>query len=636
VKLTYDPVSRIATRTDGRGVVMRFTYDALDRVTQIYYDASAMSSGPPPAASATKTAQLRSRSGSMSPDSADIPPDNGGGTSAQTWINYSYDTDGNLTSRSDSSGNANFSYDLLNRMVKESPEAPSAVVSYTYDLAGNVTSISATDEPAPVRYAYDKTNLVTSIVDQAGRTTTFDYDDKGNRTATHYPNGVTMASKYDDSRRITCTFSYTGSAPAAGSDGSCPDPSTSLLTYVRYHYTGTVNGASADTNRREKADLRDGSTTDYGYDAINRLTDATTKNPAGTVLARYGYDYDDRGDITKQHVTGSSVANRTLTEAYADAGELCWTATGDYTSDCSTPPAGATTYGYNLAGDLTTSSDGLSTTWSMRDHMTSVTPPGSTTPISMTYTDATQDRRVTAGALRMSYNQLGLSNQAPTNASSNATYFVRDPNGLLVGMLTADPATPDDYYVLDGLSSVTATTDESGAVAHRYDYEPFGQEIAPSASDPNPWRFASGYSDTATGMLKFGARYYQPSVARWTQRDPVMGQPGQPLSNNPYAYAGCNPTNNVDPSGRLYEGSDYAANGYQYDWSGVYGACASGMATAGIATLMTGQVELEPVALAGGCVEGMITEMLAQLMPDPADDVFRLFEGIKGVTDLFG
>ena len=47
----------------------------------------------------------------------------------------------------------------------------------------------------------------------------------------------------------------------------------------------------------------------------------------------------------------------------------------------------------------------------------------------------------------------------------------------------------------------------------------------------------------------FGARYYDATLGRWTQQDP-SGQDA-----NPYAYAACNPANNVDPTGHKSEAS---------------------------------------------------------------------------------
>jgi hypothetical protein len=41
---------------------------------------------------------------------------------------------------------------------------------------------------------------------------------------------------------------------------------------------------------------------------------------------------------------------------------------------------------------------------------------------------------------------------------------------------------------------------------------------------------------------------------RWTQTDPVAGQPENPMTLNPYTYVGANPANAVDPSGLSLEG----------------------------------------------------------------------------------
>jgi RHS repeat-associated protein len=36
----------------------------------------------------------------------------------------------------------------------------------------------------------------------------------------------------------------------------------------------------------------------------------------------------------------------------------------------------------------------------------------------------------------------------------------------------------------------------------------------------NPFRYAGGYFDADTRLTKFGARYYDPNVGRWTHQDP--------------------------------------------------------------------------------------------------------------------
>jgi RHS repeat-associated protein len=59
----------------------------------------------------------------------------------------------------------------------------------------------------------------------------------------------------------------------------------------------------------------------------------------------------------------------------------------------------------------------------------------------------------------------------------------------------------------------------------------------------NPWHYAGSYTDTATGYLKLGTRYYNPTTARFTQPDPSGKEA------NTYNYASCNPINNTDPTG---------------------------------------------------------------------------------------
>jgi RHS repeat-associated protein len=87
-------------------------------------------------------------------------------------------------------------------------------------------------------------------------------------------------------------------------------------------------------------------------------------------------------------------------------------------------------------------------------------------------------------------------------------------------------------------------TDAAGNVVNRYRYDPYGNPIVGTTEAvANPWRYAAGYRDDETGFAKFGARYYDPSIGRWTQQDP-SGQDA-----NPYAYVGGDPINSVDPTG---------------------------------------------------------------------------------------
>ena len=90
---------------------------------------------------------------------------------------------------------------------------------------------------------------------------------------------------------------------------------------------------------------------------------------------------------------------------------------------------------------------------------------------------------------------------------------------------------------------MVAVTDGSGSVVDTYSYDPYGK-VTPGGSNSvaNPWQYTGGYLDSQTGLVKLGQRFYDPTLGRWTQQDPVP-------SGNLYVYAGDNPVNFTDPSG---------------------------------------------------------------------------------------
>ena len=61
-----------------------------------------------------------------------------------------------------------------------------------------------------------------------------------------------------------------------------------------------------------------------------------------------------------------------------------------------------------------------------------------------------------------------------------------------------------------------------------------------------PFGFGGGLCDPETGLVRFGARDYDPVVGRWTSKDPIRFDGGQ---TNIYVYGGNDPVNRLDPSG---------------------------------------------------------------------------------------
>ncbi|WP_306768252.1 RHS repeat-associated core domain-containing protein [Streptomyces sp. S1] len=71
---------------------------------------------------------------------------------------------------------------------------------------------------------------------------------------------------------------------------------------------------------------------------------------------------------------------------------------------------------------------------------------------------------------------------------------------------------------------------------------PYGTSQNTTEAFPQPYRYAGAYLDP-TGLYKMGARYYDPTLGRFTQPDP-SGQ-----EKNPYLYAVGDPINHTDPTG---------------------------------------------------------------------------------------
>ncbi len=162
---------------------------------------------------------------------------------------------------------------------------------------------------------------------------------------------------------------------------------------------------------------------------------------------------------------------------------------------------------------------------------------------SFTYNDKNQATAI--GSNSYTYSGLGPSNQSDT---SGTTYYTRCSCGLLVNERL--PNGSKDYYLFDGLGSIVGLTNSSSSEVNAYDYDPYGVILNETTPQPNPFQYAGGYFESSTGLVKFGTRYYNPKLGRWTQQDPVGGSLGSPDSLNPYLYARDNPVNLTDPSGR--------------------------------------------------------------------------------------
>ena len=66
---------------------------------------------------------------------------------------------------------------------------------------------------------------------------------------------------------------------------------------------------------------------------------------------------------------------------------------------------------------------------------------------------------------------------------------------------------------------VVGLTDSTGAVSKTYDYDAFGNEIAPVAGDGNPFRYCGEFWDNDAGTYYLRARNYDPTIGRFLTED---------------------------------------------------------------------------------------------------------------------
>ena len=275
-----------------------------------------------------------------------------------------------------------------------------------------------------------------------------------------------------------------------------------------------------------------GAYTTFDYDIRNRLTGLTNNRPGG-IISQYTYTLDCVGN--KTNVSVEEPLSWTLPLGSIDYGYT----TGDFLTS-----AGTATYQYDLNGNLYTKT---------RDSITT------------THTFDSQDRltQVSSPSLNIQYQYDGLFNRVSKTASGTVTRYLVDPNGFLPQVIAEMDGANNitDYYVYDGMglvakisgsnvyyyhfdgsANIIAMTDAAGSMVNKYAYDPFGNLLNVVETVPNPFTFVGRYGvmDDDSGLYYMRARYYDPEVGRFINKDPIRYLGGDP---NLYCYVGNNSIN---------------------------------------------------------------------------------------------
>ncbi|MFT3664272.1 RHS repeat domain-containing protein [Piscinibacter sp.] len=497
---TYDAAGNLKTRTDSRGVLATYSYDALNRLTGVVY----------------------SQSGQTSLNHA--------WAYDQTGAGYSNGV-GRLTSATHPAGSSQYTYDAQGRLLTETQRVSAA-------SGANAAQVSST--------------------------VTYTYDAAGNLTSLTYPSGRKLVIGYTGGQPSAITLAATASATPVNLITSIQwEPFGGPRSWLWQMTSGTrQHGWLYDNSGRLVRQNLGDSLRDISYDAADRITgyqhyDATTG--AAQAVLDQSFAYDELGRLTGITTASASWSigydangNRTgltlngTTSAYTTA------STSNRLTSITNP---ARSFGYDNAGN--TVSDTYSATYNLAGRLATLLKAGTTS----TYSVDGFGRRVrkfdstgAASTVLFVYDQLGqLLGEYNSNGTAIREYVWL--GNTPVAVFTPDPANaanpPLAYYIhTDHLATPRIVLNTAGQQRWSWLAEPFGTS-APNANPQSLGTFTFNlrhpgqYADAESGLFYNYFRDYDASTGRYAQSDPIGLQGGV----NTYSYVTGNPLSYVDPQG---------------------------------------------------------------------------------------
>jgi len=438
---------------------------------------------------------------------------------------------------------------------------PTASVSFVYDpIYPRVTAM--TDGIGTTTYNYYPVtssptlgaNLIASVNSPvAGSSTTdtvaYTYDAL-NRVASYSINGGTpQATSFDALGRVasvtnpldTFNYGYSDGTSRVTSITSSSGPNTSL-TYVPPQMTGgeqlqqvTFAPNVGMTNLAQftytyNADQLVTSlataltTTDYFYDAANRLTSAV---PGTGTSNSYQYDY-------ASNLTAITSGSSTQPYSYTSTNEIT---SESYDANGSPTVVGSVTY-----------------KWDGDNRLVRYTNPSTNTSSSFVYDGLSRlvrvvDANTQTGTITADHSYLWcganrcLAHDNLMGGAVSTQYFAQGE--ILSGT--------GYYYVTDQLGSIQQLVSASGTIVTQYAYDPYGnQSTVVGGTVASDFGYAGYFNHAASGLNFTLYRAYDPVHARWLNRDPI----GESGGINLYVYVRGNPTSLIDPLGLCWQWGD--------------------------------------------------------------------------------
>jgi RHS repeat-associated protein len=413
-----------------------------------------------------------------------------------------------------------------------------------YDSAGRLASIAGADG---VDVAFDYDGAAATQFTWSGDTTgvvQLDLDDRG-RAVTQRVNGSAINTVWDDDNMVVAAgpMVLTRSAATGLVTTATAGAITVTSTYdtlgrertriARRGATTLFSEATVldDADRVESTTVTDSLGTRsrfYERDAALRLVTVRNGGSAGPVLA--AYDYDENGNRDSRSEGATTLATYDAQDRLVSSGTASFT--------------------HNARGQLVTKTDGADVTSYDYDEEGAL--------LGVSLPDGTQVTYAVDGLGRRVARYVdGAMTHGWLYAYGHRPVAELDGSGNVVARFVygRSAQTPDvvvkngvpHVVVADHLGSVRLVARLSdGVVVAERDYGAWGEVVRDTNPGFLPFGYGGGHEDTATGLVRFGVRDYDPLEGRFTTRDPILFMSGQ---TSLYAFAESDPLSITDPSG---------------------------------------------------------------------------------------
>ena len=336
----------------------------------------------------------------------------------------------------------------------------------------------------------------------------------------------------------------------------------------------------------------------YDYDANGNITRIWRGNTSFTNASeKYSYVYDSANQLVRENLyygSGNS-SNATITYEYDIWGNLLNKKIYAYTVGTLGTARETVPYAYTNSAwkDQLTSYDGESITYDASGNPTnylgatlvwegqrlkSYTPKASSSGHANSYVYSYDENgirtRKTIGSTVTDYYYNGTllmgTVKTTTNSDGSTTTsklrFSYDADGKVVAVNYNGNYY---YYLRNAQSDIVKLIDKTGATVVEYRYDSWGKLLSTSGSlastlgKNNPFRYRGYVYDEETGFYYVSSRYYDPEIGRFINADDIayLGMGGL-TSYNLFAYCGNNPVMGYDPYGTF----DWSSFGKGAGW----------------------------------------------------------------------